>query len=978
MATFNDSVRGSKLSSGSTGTQKGKTGSWSSGPPQFGRTHHGSSASNRQSRAPQSHSAAGTGPSGKRNFGSVMGGNNGGTSPSGIRAATSVPRAQPQDAVSQAFYNGLIEGEDSDQVDAMHKRLLCLLSYLVGTPVRVTTTSGEIYLGILCSINPNDAQSVVLRYAYAQHSGKTTRPTDTLLIHGDDCLDIRGVVAFADDSVTGSTRAAFRTDADISGGGAQAAARELHRWVPDESEGLDALENGLETASGTSKGWDQFATNERLFGLTTDFDEEIYTTKLDRNRSDFKEREREAIRIAQEIQSAPFLNSHVAEERHELAADGGDAMDEEDRYGAVLRPSAAPGKYVPPYLRSKADSGSKGKQQASPGGKPGSEPPARLSVSPEADTSRVGTPEQSVQHNNAMAAAALAKLNIRTTGHSSTQSTEDAEKSVSIDGGSLRPGMDPGAASPSLAADPAITALSRTPNTLANNKLANLRGHKHRAEIAAISKPMADITEKLNSERERIQQHKQALLKSRMSELVKFHKSFKLNTPMPEDVAEIVGAKSKGAAGRSASTDTASSSGPSSSASASKERDARSPPALGQHTKNATPEHPAKAEIVPPSPKDASQTARPPVDEGDGGKQRVQQRPGMPDKVDAVTTGGPTKLPEEANKAPKKASFKLNAKASSFKPSASASPFVPRAGTSSSRASSSAGGAEYNVFFGRRALNKSPLALWDGALRLPEDAVDGSAAPTWPFGSRTYRCQFVSEEPEAMYPPQGYMPPYGYGYYQPYQYPPQMPMVPPGQATRISASSPYTVTAAAPYGGASGGGAYGSGPYVSTAGYPSPVVVPTGRSPATSAANVPTPPTANPPPHIQISNGLGAGSANAQVTTTPDLGPAMAPGQAMPQPQPMHMHMGMVPPPPMPFNGMHAGGYVGPSLSQGYPPPPPPQPQSMGIPMGYAHFPPAQPYGTSPPNMAMMHGGSPHPEQSKPGTANHHPSGYSH
>jgi PAB1-binding protein PBP1 len=47
--------------------------------------------------------------------------------------------------------------------------------------------------------------------------------------------------------------------------------------------------------------WDQFAANEQLFGIKTDFNEEIYTTKLDRSRADFKERERQAIAIANEI-----------------------------------------------------------------------------------------------------------------------------------------------------------------------------------------------------------------------------------------------------------------------------------------------------------------------------------------------------------------------------------------------------------------------------------------------------------------------------------------------------------------------------------------------------------------------------------------------------------------------------------------------------------------------------------------------------
>jgi hypothetical protein len=41
--------------------------------------------------------------------------------------------------------------------------------------------------------------------------------------------------------------------------------------------------------------------NEKLFGVKATFDEDAYTTKLDRSAPDFKERERKAQRIANEI-----------------------------------------------------------------------------------------------------------------------------------------------------------------------------------------------------------------------------------------------------------------------------------------------------------------------------------------------------------------------------------------------------------------------------------------------------------------------------------------------------------------------------------------------------------------------------------------------------------------------------------------------------------------------------------------------------
>ncbi|KAG1747226.1 uncharacterized protein EDB91DRAFT_1245661 [Suillus paluster] len=46
---------------------------------------------------------------------------------------------------------------------------------------------------------------------------------------------------------------------------------------------------------------DQFAANEQMFGVTTSYDWEVYTTKLDRTAADYKEKERKAQRITSEI-----------------------------------------------------------------------------------------------------------------------------------------------------------------------------------------------------------------------------------------------------------------------------------------------------------------------------------------------------------------------------------------------------------------------------------------------------------------------------------------------------------------------------------------------------------------------------------------------------------------------------------------------------------------------------------------------------
>lgn len=97
---------------------------------------------------------------------------------------------------------------------------------------------------------------------------------------------------------------AFRTDTDISRKPA-VAQRELQPWQPasDTPAGAQFAQGDDATfGPGTSNTpWDQFAANENLFGVTATFNEDVYTTKLDRSAPDFKEREREAQRIANEI-----------------------------------------------------------------------------------------------------------------------------------------------------------------------------------------------------------------------------------------------------------------------------------------------------------------------------------------------------------------------------------------------------------------------------------------------------------------------------------------------------------------------------------------------------------------------------------------------------------------------------------------------------------------------------------------------------
>jgi hypothetical protein len=110
---------------------------------------------------------------------------------------------------------------------------------------------------------------------------------------------------------------------------------------------MDAKSNGEE--------WDQFEANKRLYGVTTNYDESFYTTTIDKSHPQYKEREARAERLAREIEGSAAINSHVAEERGlKVPEDNGE--DEEAKYSGVQRDvqplaTGQPNKYTPPARR---------------------------------------------------------------------------------------------------------------------------------------------------------------------------------------------------------------------------------------------------------------------------------------------------------------------------------------------------------------------------------------------------------------------------------------------------------------------------------------------------------------------------------------------------------------------------------------------------------------------------------------------------
>ncbi|KAG8991672.1 hypothetical protein FRB94_012316 [Tulasnella sp. JGI-2019a] len=225
-------------------------------------------------------------------------------------------------------------------------------SNLLGSLLVVTTRSGSRHEGTLISSEQN-IPSISLKDARDLVNPSAPITASLVIPIGQLAHWRRPEPAPAPSSNGPKALDSFRTDTDISASTNGHRERELTAWQPESPNNAITDHNGVNrdnqtfgAATQPNGVWDQFAVNEKLFGVTTDFNEEIYTTKLDRNTSDYKERERKAQQLANEIQGTFTANPHLREERNIAGDDSG--TNEEDKFGAVVRGAGA---YVPPGAR---------------------------------------------------------------------------------------------------------------------------------------------------------------------------------------------------------------------------------------------------------------------------------------------------------------------------------------------------------------------------------------------------------------------------------------------------------------------------------------------------------------------------------------------------------------------------------------------------------------------------------------------------
>lgn len=277
------------------------------------------------------------------------------------------------------------ESKEQNERNVLRERFLHLCISMIGQTVTLTQTNGLVLEGVFHTFAPFENQPKAVKNIYVIQACKMIKPpadaSEGTFENGATVLVPAAKVASvhvksmrldaanaAEKGVasSGAPEDMFQTDSQISGGrgGSDKLVAAGSEWI---SAGAgDALEGGLSSsfsrgggggggsggtqalnwrskkspASGGVSGnmdesigsWDQFAANQEKFGVKTSYDENLYTTKLDKDKID-QAKIKHAERIAREIESQTTTNIHLAEERNQkLALD----FDEEDLYSGVL------------------------------------------------------------------------------------------------------------------------------------------------------------------------------------------------------------------------------------------------------------------------------------------------------------------------------------------------------------------------------------------------------------------------------------------------------------------------------------------------------------------------------------------------------------------------------------------------------------------------------------------------------------------
>ena len=222
----------------------------------------------------------------------------------------------------------------------INQRFFSLLLNSVGEMLTINFISGDIIVGILHSIDPfNNEYFIIINPRRLSRTGKPIFLKESKLkIFFRDISYIN----FEIKNNNFSEKSNFETDVQISqkNQSKEKQEKKLVKYQVDEKDKTIYNNLSLEDEINDNKNnekWDQFEVNKKKYNVVSTYDENLYTTVLDKNKIS-KELNDYADKIINEIKNSSIneKNIHILEDRGIIDEKDGD-IDEEEKYSYVIR-----------------------------------------------------------------------------------------------------------------------------------------------------------------------------------------------------------------------------------------------------------------------------------------------------------------------------------------------------------------------------------------------------------------------------------------------------------------------------------------------------------------------------------------------------------------------------------------------------------------------------------------------------------------
>jgi hypothetical protein len=224
----------------------------------------------------------------------------------------------------------------SDKI--INQRYYSLILNSLGEKIRINLISGETIEGLLYTIDPINNEYLLI------NNPRRFSRTGVPLFLKESILKIyfKEILSFNYEinnniSDNKNKKDIFKLDSDISNINniySSKAEEKLVKYEVKEEDKNIYMNKKLEDDE--DENWDQFKLNKKMYNVVSTYDENLYTTKLDKNKIT-EEDKKYADKMYKEIMSSSNNENdiHILEDRGIIQQN--DDFDEEDKYSSVIK-----------------------------------------------------------------------------------------------------------------------------------------------------------------------------------------------------------------------------------------------------------------------------------------------------------------------------------------------------------------------------------------------------------------------------------------------------------------------------------------------------------------------------------------------------------------------------------------------------------------------------------------------------------------